>query len=87
MYNKRNVAPDLDLLVPAIHLSLENIDDLSFTQQHLLLLMKLLFQSLQKLKRRQKHVLNIQQHSKRFITFPAVCWNIKTVKQIVCLQR
>lgn len=38
-----SVFTHLYLLVPAIHLSLENINDLCFTQQHLLFLMKLLF--------------------------------------------
>lgn len=42
--------PDLYLLVPAIHLPLQNIDDLRSSQQHLLLLMELLLQGLQKLR-------------------------------------
>lgn len=44
---------NLYLLVPAIQLSLENIDDLGLTQQHLLLLMELLLQSLEKLRRKR----------------------------------
>lgn len=45
------VVSDLYLLVPAVHLSLQNVDDLRFTQQHLLLLVELLLQSLQELTR------------------------------------
>lgn len=44
--------PDLDLQVPAVHLSLQDVDNLSFAQQHLLLLMELLLQRLQQLAER-----------------------------------
>lgn len=43
---------DLYLLVPAVHLPLQNVDDLRFPQQNLLLLVELLFQGLEKLKKR-----------------------------------
>lgn len=43
---------DLYLLVPAIHLPLQNVNDLRSSQQHLLLLMELLFQGLEKLMKR-----------------------------------
>lgn len=49
--------PDLDLQVPAVHLCLQDVDDLSFAQQHLLLLMELLLQGLQQLNRgTQTHI-------------------------------
>lgn len=54
--NSDFVSSDLYLLVPAVHFSLENINDLSFTKQNLLLLVKLLFQSLQKLRRRIEQI-------------------------------
>lgn len=54
---------DLDLLVPAVHLSLQHVDDLRLPVQNLFLLMQLLLQSLQQLGGNRK----LEGVSKRFI--------------------